>query len=474
MSTTGSTQGGSKAAKSEIVTTKSLKLATPTVFTGDRKKLDTFLLQLNLYFKFNRSSFATDADRVQYAAYYLQGEAEEWFRPYLQEYTDNEDDLSQAEESTRRMFASFTRFKSEIRMMFGDIDRERTAERDLLKLRQTKSAADYTAHFTRLSAATNWEDAALTAIFYAGLKDGVKDEIARGERPDNLRAMTIMAIRIDNRLYERRKEKGQPTYGDERKIATYTSGRKRNKNRHQKNDKYGPKPMDIDVIEPKKRTFDGDCYNCGKKGHLARDCRGPQRTKKSNKARGSNRVTHDWMNQCEQICTMGEDDLAPDYGSELSPSDRETLEIAAQNWYLRRHERERDQRAEDLIARQLYRITDSTAMRHCPLHADLREYVRSVDGEVDRSWGTEQLAVARGLRKEIGRVVAYLMLRVDYPGIGREIQDLLRYIQTNPTREGLHNQQQRTMTRVREILERDLPTRTDEPEANGSGNDEAS
>ncbi|KAA6408067.1 MAG: hypothetical protein FRX48_08418 [Lasallia pustulata] len=250
--------------------------------------------------------------------------------------------------------------------------------------------------------------------------------------------MTIMAIRIDNRLYERRKEKGQPTYG-ENEISHLYEWTKRNKNRHQKNNKYGPKPMDIDVIEPKKKPS-----------------------------------TETATTVCEQICMMGEDDSASDYGSELSPSDRETLEIAAQNWYLRRPEREREQRAEDLIARQLYRVTDSTAMRHCPLHADLREYVRSVDGEVDRSWGTEQLAVARGLRREIGRVVAYLMLRVDYPGIGREIQNLLRYIQTNPTREGLRNQQQRTMTRVREILERDLPTRTDKPEANGSGNDKAS
>ena len=79
------------------------------------------------------------------------------------------------------MFASFNRFRSEIRMVFGDINREHTVECDLIKLRQIKSAADYTAHFTRLSAATNWEDAALTVMYYAGIKDGVKDKIARGD-----------------------------------------------------------------------------------------------------------------------------------------------------------------------------------------------------------------------------------------------------------------------------------------------------
>ncbi|KAA6408756.1 MAG: hypothetical protein FRX48_07099 [Lasallia pustulata] len=137
MNTTGSTQGGSKAAmpRAEVITTKLLKLTIPTIFTDDRKKLDTFLLQLIL----------------------------------------------QAEESTRRMFASFNRFRSEIRMVFGDIDQEHTVECDLIKLRQTKSTADYTAHFTRLNAATNWEDAALTVMYYTGIKDGVKDKIARGD-----------------------------------------------------------------------------------------------------------------------------------------------------------------------------------------------------------------------------------------------------------------------------------------------------
>ena len=56
MSTTGSTKATeAKAAgpKEEAVTVKPLKLATPTIFTSNRKKLDTFLLQLVLYFKFN-------------------------------------------------------------------------------------------------------------------------------------------------------------------------------------------------------------------------------------------------------------------------------------------------------------------------------------------------------------------------------------------------------------------------------------
>ena len=43
--------------KEGVVTTKLLKLAAPTIFTGNHKKLDTFLLQLTLYFKFNGSSF---------------------------------------------------------------------------------------------------------------------------------------------------------------------------------------------------------------------------------------------------------------------------------------------------------------------------------------------------------------------------------------------------------------------------------
>jgi hypothetical protein len=47
-----------------------------------------------------------------------------------------------------------------------------------------------------------WDEAALTDIFYTSLKDHVKDEIARGDRPDELANMIKIIIYINNRVYK--------------------------------------------------------------------------------------------------------------------------------------------------------------------------------------------------------------------------------------------------------------------------------
>ncbi|SLM37348.1 Zinc finger, CCHC-type [Lasallia pustulata] len=276
MSNAGSTRGGFK---EEVVTTKSLKIATPTPFNGERKKLDTFLLQMMVFFKFNDKLFAFESEKVMCASYYLQGDAKAWFRPYLKDFMDNTNAPTEADDETVRVFSGFDKFMHEIRLVFGDIDGERTAERDIdeqrtaereiRQLKQTKSAADYTDQFKRISAATNWNEAAVMAHYYQGLKDGVKDEIAREERPDTLRDMTIMAVRIDKRLYERQLEKGQLPYREDKKGPST----KHKHRHHHKHDKYGPKPMEVDVIETQRKAFSGNCYNCGKRGHFARNCR---------------------------------------------------------------------------------------------------------------------------------------------------------------------------------------------------------
>ncbi|WP_254558398.1 hypothetical protein, partial [Salmonella enterica] len=44
---------------------------------------------------------------------------------------------------------------------------------------------------------------------YEGLKEEVKDELSRQDRPEEFLKYVELAIKLDNRLYERRKERRQ-------------------------------------------------------------------------------------------------------------------------------------------------------------------------------------------------------------------------------------------------------------------------
>ncbi|SLM35799.1 hypothetical protein SS1G_09531 [Lasallia pustulata] len=160
MSTAGSTKGESK---EKVVTTKAIRFSAPTPFSGEGKKLESFLTQMRVYFRFNEELFASESEKVMYAAYHLQGDAEAWFRPYLKDFTNNDADPTQADDGTVRMFSGFDKFMYEIRLVFGDMDEERTARQGLRRLKQTNSAEDYTVQFKVKSAVTNWDEAELTA-----------------------------------------------------------------------------------------------------------------------------------------------------------------------------------------------------------------------------------------------------------------------------------------------------------------------
>jgi len=84
------------------------------------------------------------------------------------------------------MFSSFSKFKLRITRIFGDIDEERTSERHIRALNQKGPASSYAAEFQQYANRTQWDNAALTAQFYQGLKDCVKDNIVRGDRPKDL------------------------------------------------------------------------------------------------------------------------------------------------------------------------------------------------------------------------------------------------------------------------------------------------
>ncbi|KAF4435384.1 gag poly [Fusarium acutatum] len=78
------------------------------------------------------------------------------------------------------------------------VNEERQAAAELLTLKQHKSYAAYSAKFRQLTSKTEWDDKALIEIYYRGLKDEVKDELYKADRPEEgLTTYMTIAIKID-------------------------------------------------------------------------------------------------------------------------------------------------------------------------------------------------------------------------------------------------------------------------------------
>ena len=72
---------------------------------------------------------------------YLRGGAFEWFEPFVTDYVENTEDDREAD--TVAIFNSWEAFKERIKMVYGDVDETRTAERQIHRLRQTSSVNKY-------------------------------------------------------------------------------------------------------------------------------------------------------------------------------------------------------------------------------------------------------------------------------------------------------------------------------------------
>jgi hypothetical protein len=179
----------------------------PQHYSGERHKLAEFVSQVRLVMMAKPSCFPNDRIKVIYAASFLRGSAFTWIQPYLENQSISP--IPQLED--------FEVFFDILQSMFGDPDRIATAERKIRGLKQRTSTAEYAASFRQLQTYTAWNDAALCFQFYEGLRDTVKDELAKSPRPTTLETLIELSIRIDQRLHERQMERGTDTFRQARK-----------------------------------------------------------------------------------------------------------------------------------------------------------------------------------------------------------------------------------------------------------------
>lgn len=260
---------------------KSVKVAQPDLYYGERDKLEEWLMQVELYITFEDSDI-TVKKKVPFAISYLRGRAQKWVSPFWKQHHDDDED-------NVPWMDNFYKFKEEIRRMFGVTNETGKATRIIQHITQKKSAAEYSAQFRQYATETDWDDAALMTMYRRGLKENVKDELTRsGAALESLEDLEREAIRIDDDWYERAMEKrhdggftGGTGLGRSGFFPRPHSGAPRV-------DPYGPTPMELDAFERdgagsrrpgrqnqnrkgQKKAF--KCYGCGKPGHFARDCR---------------------------------------------------------------------------------------------------------------------------------------------------------------------------------------------------------
>jgi hypothetical protein len=282
MSQAGSIQGANNAGGS-------FRVNSPSEFHGQRNQVKTFKLQCLTYLQLNADKLNTNRKRLLFLTSYLRGPAYEWILPHLEDFLEHTE-FNDLKATTQAVMAGQNAFFNELQATFGYGNEQMEAERSLQTIQQRGPVSKYKAEFQTLVVKTSWDDQAIASHFYRGLKDVIKDEIARREtRPATAREMYDVAMKIDERIYERQMEKkgvyqGRANTKVQRDVPAWN------------NNYYGLQKMQLDATKGKpgsnhnkgsknnsnkrpqpktKGTTDKsnvECYGCGKKGHYKSEC----------------------------------------------------------------------------------------------------------------------------------------------------------------------------------------------------------
>ena len=246
-----------------------IKLEPPTKYTGKKEELTGFLTALYSYFYLYSAQFYTVASCVLFATSRLDSNTLCQFEPTQRDFF-----LKLADEHdkfTTAIFESYKRFEEELWKVFRDTDEKRYTQERLASLYQTKSASIYATQFCQDSLQAGINDEGLIQLFYKGLKEEVKDELYRLDRPATLDEYIEIAIQIDDRLYVRKQQKKN----DRRRTINSSNSNKNGKKKPAMSTSSGTYtgPIDIDAIQQTNRSRFSNItyYNYSRKRYLKRD-----------------------------------------------------------------------------------------------------------------------------------------------------------------------------------------------------------
>ncbi len=221
------------------------------------------MLQCSLVFDLQPSSYATDRAKLAFVVNLLRGKAGEWANSLW--------------EAQSPLLASFETFATEMKKVFDHPFRNLTSAHRLLSLHQgNQSVAEFSIEFRILAAESGWDDLALKSAFLKGLSEEVQDQLATRDEPDSLESLINLAIRIDNRLRERRRaRRGLPSLHPRRPVNQPVPAPGTAVPDTVVPEAEEPMHLGRTCLTPEQRSqriADGLCIYCGQPGHYISQC----------------------------------------------------------------------------------------------------------------------------------------------------------------------------------------------------------
>ncbi|KAK3518108.1 hypothetical protein QTP70_033325, partial [Hemibagrus guttatus] len=236
---------------------ESPRLALPEKFDGSADRCRGFLRQCEVFFSHQPGMYREEGTKCAFLLSLMTDRALEW--------------ASAIWDADPQVKLSFAYFAGMIREVFEYPAGGKDISLQLMELRQgSETAADYAIRFRTLAAQSGWNDAALWAVFRAGLNPSLQAELACHTEATSLSQFVATSIRLDNLRRQHRTG-----------TQASASARPRVRTDYPEHREEAPEPMQLgrSRLAAQGHRPRGQmrlCYNCGASGHLSSRC--PERS----------------------------------------------------------------------------------------------------------------------------------------------------------------------------------------------------
>lgn len=239
----------------------------PTAFSSDRKKLDEFLIEVEMYLTMNSDIYNTDQKQIIFAlSFFKDGTAGPWKQSYWKENIA-------ATARPGGVQHSWAQFKKEVKDSFSPVDKEGDAIMKMSTEQMTGTADEYIEEFKVWKEESGVkEDRPLIEWFMQGLPTTLRDKVMNSEKPPTtIKGWYDVTSKYDNNW---------------QRARAFTNRLKREPETKKKGIKFphtqpryvapkDPNAMDVDRLTERERDDHmkrGLCFKCHLSGHRANTC----------------------------------------------------------------------------------------------------------------------------------------------------------------------------------------------------------